>query len=968
MSAAAALLYFFSGATGLCYEVLWARMLSAQFGASIFGIAATVTAFLLGLGIGSLASARFLDVSPRSALRVFAVLEGTVAVYALALPAIVAHGSSHLEALAPMLDWAQWSTLQGAIAVVLLGLPAAAMGASFPMVVRALPATPATLGRIYGINCLGAALGALGSLFLLEAMGWADALYAVAAGSMAIAAGAAFLATEFFATAFPATFSASERTPPVATPAHASTDPGTPGTPPAAKTRNPPAPTANLADRLAYAAVGAAALMLELGWTRLYGMVMLRTEYVLAIVLAVYLLGTAIGSLIAARAMRYPAGAVWLARLVPPVAAAGILIGLWSLPTFSLWVQTAHFSSFREALTLQALVLAGSMLPTTAALGAWLPLLARRIASRGALEPNAHFDGRAVAHVNDRADAHADAKADARTAAALYGANCLGAAIGAALTVTVAIPAIGTAACVALAAVLLLALGGRLRFGLSSGPSFGLRTGSGAGPGRTVWVALPIVALAAWPVHRFPAPARMLRDPAMFAYERYRYEDALTFNQVAEGTDGQLVLLTDLQHMDASSDPAAVRIQADQARLPLLLHPAPHRILFLGLGTGVSAAGSLPDPNLDRTAVEISPGAIHAARTWFAPVNGGVMDRMRVVHDDARHFLAAQTRHYDVIVGDLFHPDLAGMSNLLSVEQFRRAREHLTANGVFAQWIALNQFDLISLQTVLRSFRTVFPDSQLFLDGMHLALIGSTQPLRDAPVMAANLAALASIAPADAVAATGGEGAATWLGRYWGPITAALAPPDGPVQSESRPVIEYRLPRLRYDRQSPLGDVLRALLRHRPTATAAANALGVLPAGLRPFVNAYAGTGFVTRSWIAAIAGDSSSADRNAHRAFDANPHNRWVAGAIADEMLAVLEQNTVVPDPDAGTAAQPAFDRIRKQLDRILRVDPDHVATLRALWHLERASGHPGAARAAFDRLRQVAPLDREVRSTLGR
>ena len=51
MNATAALLYFLSGATGLCYEVLWARMLSAQFGASTFGIAATVTAFLLGLGI-----------------------------------------------------------------------------------------------------------------------------------------------------------------------------------------------------------------------------------------------------------------------------------------------------------------------------------------------------------------------------------------------------------------------------------------------------------------------------------------------------------------------------------------------------------------------------------------------------------------------------------------------------------------------------------------------------------------------------------------------------------------------------------------------------------------------------------------------------------------------------------------------------------------------------------------------------
>ncbi len=903
MSAIAALLYFLSGATGLCYEVLWARMLSAQFGASTFGIAATVTAFLLGLGIGSLTAARIGGTTPRHALRAFAILEGAVACYALALPAIVAYGAPHLESLAPVLDFGEWSALQGTIAVILLGLPAAAMGASFPMIVRALPAAPTTLGRIYGINCLGAAIGALGSLFLLEGLGWANALYTVAAVSMAVAAGAGMLA---------ATLARGES--------------GGDDRRPSAVTPRP----VRRSDQLTYAAVGAAALLLELGWTRLYGMVMLRTEYVLAIVLAVYLLGTAIGSLIAARAVAHPTATVWLARLVPLVAASGILAGLWGLPAFSLWIQRAHFSSLHEALTLQALALCVAMLPTTAALGAWLPLLAHRSTGGDA--------------------APSSAQRDARTAATLYGANSLGAAIGASLTVTVAIPTIGTAACVALAAVLLLALGAQL------------------GAPRTAWIALPVAALLAWPVHRFPEPARMLRDPAMVARECYRYEDALTFNQVAEGSDGQRILLTDLQHMDASSDPAAVRIQADQARLPLLLHPAPRSILFLGLGTGVSASGSLPYPNLDRTAVEISPGAIHAARTWFAPVNGGVMDRMRVVHDDARHFLAAQTRHYDVIVGDLFHPDLAGMSNLLSVEQFRRARDHLTPDGVFAQWIALNQFDLPSLQTVLRSFRVAFPDAQLFVDGMHMALIGTLRPLRDAPAMTANLAALAASGSANVQAATGDEGAVTWLGRYWGPITAAIAPPGGPVQSESRPVIEYRLPRLRYARQPPLTGVLRALLQRRPAATMAAAALDIPPAARREFLAAYAGTGYVTRSWIAAIAGDPPAQDRDTHEAFDANPRDRWVAASIADEMLAVLEENTVVPAPDAGAAAQPAFDRIRAQLDRILEVDPDNVAALRALWHLERASGHPAAARAAFARLRRVTPLDLEVRSTLNK
>ena len=46
--------YFFSGVVALSYEVMWARLLSLQFGVSIFGVVVTVAAFMAGLGIGSL--------------------------------------------------------------------------------------------------------------------------------------------------------------------------------------------------------------------------------------------------------------------------------------------------------------------------------------------------------------------------------------------------------------------------------------------------------------------------------------------------------------------------------------------------------------------------------------------------------------------------------------------------------------------------------------------------------------------------------------------------------------------------------------------------------------------------------------------------------------------------------------------------------------------------------------------------
>jgi len=864
-------LYFFSGATGLCYEVLWARMVGAQFGVSTFGVAATVAAFLLGLGLGAAAGGRAaLAWSPAQALRRYAMLEGIVAAYALLLPALAGAGGPLLDSLAPQLSWWQWCAVQGLTAIALLALPAAAMGASFPVVLRALPNAAPALGRLYAANTFGAAAGAVLALALLATVGWMRAVQAVALGG-ALISGAALLASRK---------------------ADAAPVPRLGTTPP----QSLQAPQWRAL--LAYAAVGACALMLEIAWTRLYGIVLLRSEYVLAVILAVYLLGTALGSRLAARSGQR------LLSAIPLVACAGILLGVWALAPLSSWLQGRHFASLAAALGVQALALAACTLPVTCALGAWLPALARA----------------------DQVGQGSDGAADVRPhGTLLYGANCLGGAIGALLSVFLCIPLLGTVGTVVLAAVLMLLLGPLL------------------GASRGTLAALAPAIVAAFDLHAFPPPQRMLGPQAEATQERYRYEDALSLSQVVETPDGQRILLTDLQHLDASSDPAAVQLQADQARLPLLLHRAPGSVLFLGLGTGISASGSLAYPGLQRTAVEISPGAIAAAGQWFAPVNGAVMTQTRVAAGDARHFLAASKARYDVIVGDLFHPDIAGMGNLLSVEQFARARHCLAPGGLFVQWLAINQFDRESLHTVLRSFGRVFPDGQLFLDGAHLALVGSLDPL--AQGLAARLAGMDPLLPSPA---SGGEGAATWLGRYWGPVGGGT----GPVQTEAQPVIEFRLPRLRYggadeDDAAPVAEILRELLRQRPAPDEAARRLGLEAGQLAGFSSAYAASELYVQSWLATLDGDERRARQRLQLAFEANPQDRWIASELAEDQWQAMQRDGTADTPEA--------------IERVLRIYPEHVAALRAAWH-RAAQGHAPDAAAARERLRRVAPLDREL------
>ncbi|MCL5669075.1 MAG: fused MFS/spermidine synthase [Gammaproteobacteria bacterium] len=860
-------LYGLSGLTALAYQVLWARMLSLQFGVSIFGVIVTVAAFMAGLGAGSLTGSA-LSRRVGAHLVWYAALEGAVALFALLSPALFRLLDTLLDGLAAGVSLHVWYLAQGGATLLLLLIPATALGMTFPLMLRALAVSRFGVAELYGVNTLGAVLGALLPLWLLPTLGWMGAMQSMAGLGLVMALSAAVLALFSWNKIKPGLHNAAVR----------------PG----------------LKNLIAYGVVGAAALMLEIAWTRIFGMTLLRTEYVMALILAIFLLGIGLGSL-AVRAMRR---AAWFPALFPtlftvlPLAAAGFaVLSLWFVPRISAWAEQGAFHSLLQALTLQGLALAALTLPVTLMLGAWLPLLSRRIGGD-------------------------------ESGAVLYGANSVGAALGALAAGIIVMPLLGAPATVCIAALLLLLCGA-----VWITPRVKQLAAWGVG-------AL-LIALGAWPVRELPPVARLLPEAQGYSTDVFRHEDALAITHVAERPSGQRVLLTDLQRMDASTDQAAVAIQQNQARLPLLLHPAPRSVLFLGLGTGISAAGSLPFPQLERTAVEISQGVIEAA-PLFMPLNQAVLESTHIVRDDARRFLRATQQRYDVIIGDLFHPDLIGHSALLTTQQFARARARLNENGLFVQWLALNQFDAESLDSVLRGFKQVFPDSMLFMDGFRLALVGPRSSPPGAPAMLANLRRMDAEAQA---AATGGEGAWTWLGRYWGKIDAGA----GPVQDEWAPRIEYRLPRARYGGEMDLARLLEKLLRVRPALDDAAQQLQIAGTDRAGFERAYGASELALRGWLAGLRGGEDA--RLLRLAHEANPQDRWIGFALADAMYATL------PQASAGGRSE------QEALQAILEIRPDHAEVLRRLWHLERSAGDSTAAEQYRARLAEVSPLDKEVR-----
>ncbi len=846
-----------SGLCGLAYEVLWARMLGLQFGVSSFAAIVTVAAFMLGLATGCALAGR---ISISRPLRKLAMLEAGISLFALLLPWGVELTTPLIDRAAVHLSVFYWHGLIVIVALLLLTLPATAMGAGFPFLLAAWTRYGRNIGMAYGTNTLGAALGALLPLLLLPTLGWNLAIRVVAGLGLLGAAGLVVLdrahSQVIDEVRVGASLRAVERLHVVDS---------TRGT------------ASALTPLLGYTLIGVASIFLEMSWLRLFSLVMLRTEYVLALILGIMLVGMGCGSLMAARRLN----SAWL-DFLPWCASLCALVSLWALPTISAWIEHATFYSLVGAMLGEGLILAFLTLPITLCLGAWLPLLANRFDVKGSW---------------------------------LYMVNCLGAALGA-LVYVLCLPTIGSTGALVLAALLLLLSGLYL---------------AGA---RRAWWAVPLVAVVAASLSILPPVKTLL--PASMAGSRdlYRYEDAIAITQVVEQRDGQRVLLTDLRRRDASTEPVAVLVQTNQARLPLMLHPSPKRVLFLGIGTGISLAGSGSYPNLERTAVELSAGSIEAARRYFYLSNHRLLDSAHVTQDDARHFLSADTKTYDVIIGDLFHPDLAGVGSLLSVEQFMRVRGRLARDGIFVQWLALNQFDPETLDIVLRSFQAVFPAAQLFLDGLHLALVGPKVEFAGGWQGAGALLAHAEIID--------GEGANQWLGRYWGPIGRN----PGALQHEWAPVIEFLLPRLQYAQRNNVAELLSSLLMRRPNIGQAMRLLQIPLSGQEEFRRSYAGTELRVRSELAGLQGSVLEADKLLGLAYEADSQDRWTQYGVADRLLASLDA--------VAERGMTKSDLIRK----ILKINPWSVDAWAALWRLQKATGD-SAAEASRRRILELSPYD---------
>ncbi len=787
-------LYALSGAAALVYEVTWTRLLTLYLGHTVAAASTVLAAFMGGLAVGA-----WLARSADGRLRTYAWLEILTAAVAIALPVALA-------ATRPTLVWAyadgttpiRFGLVRLTLSLSLLGVPTAAMGATFPIAARWFAPDAAGAGPLYAANTAGAALGALSAGFwLIPVLGVRGTTWIAVALNGAAAAGALWLAR--------AGAAAGPSPPAAAAPARARPRRSRPA---AATTR--PQPILACA---AIAVSGFVALVYEVAWTRLLALVLGPTTYAFATMAASFIAGLALGSAAGsawARRARRPAPALAAALVVTGAAAS---IGGWyaasRLPLF-VAAQVSHPTiAFARLIAAQGAIVALLLLPMTVALGAAFPL-ALAVASRG------------PSHVGP-------------DVAGVYAANTAGAIAGALTGGFVLLPWVGlegTFRATALVAAL-AGLGCWVVAARAAGASLARAVAGAALAAAVVVLALALprwdLDLLASGAYKYAPYVRSGDVAAALTAGRLQfYEDGAAATVTVRDLAGTRAMAIDGK-VDASNA-GDMLTQRLLGLLPMLLHPRPRDICVIGLGSGVTVGSALAAGGVRRAdVVEISKEVVHAS-SLFARENGRVLDRpvVRLILGDGRSHLQLTRARYDVIVSEPSNPWMAGVAALFTREFFEAARARLAPDGLLCQWAHTYDISDRDLRSIVGTFQSVFPqgtmwlvgDGDLLLVGINgdavearLHLIAERWRIGSVPAALADVAVLGPATPFALLSLFAG-----------GPAALQAFAAGAPIQTDDRLALEFSGPRGIYGRSADenVREIRKLSQSNRPPAVAAA--------------------------------------------------------------------------------------------------------------------------------------------------
>jgi spermidine synthase len=697
----ALLLTVLTGTSALVYEVAWQKYFATLLGSHSEATAAILAIFLGGLSAGY---ALFGRVTRRLVLRaresgrparlllVYGLVEAAIGVYALLFPALFGL-AQRASLLVPRGHAGLGFGFDVALSALLIGPPTVLMGGTIPVLTLALAGDLQRATRVhawvYGFNTVGAFVGALlGGFWIVPRLGLDKSLAAMAAVNLI--AGFAFAALDRRATAV------------------------APELAPAAAAAGP-VPRVAAWSAVALLA-GFAMMSLQAALNRIGALTLGASQFTFAMVVAVFVLCIALGSLGVSALPRVPRGLLVGSQLLLLALLTLLYLGVPDAPYFAHVIRSLFRdadAAFSAYYALVFLALLGVLLVPIGLSGALLPLLFHQLR-------------REVGELG-------------LVAGRLYAWNTVGSLLGALLggyvlllwvdlhhVYRIALAAIAAGAAISL---WLTARARRLAAGLAV----------------LAPLAAALLFLPPWSPRRLsaglfreraPLPATYAGADAFFERRRLRSElrfyddDPTSTVTVFEGPpprDGGLnrgIVVNGKSDGNLIGDYATMALTA---LLPALMAERIERVFVIGWGTGVTVGEfAALEGTREIEVAEISRAVIDA-RPLFDPGNleASKSPKVKVRLGDAYRTLLQSEQRYDIIASEPSNPWVTGVEMLYSIEFLEAARSRLAPGGVYAQWFHTYEIDDESVDLVLRNYAAVFPHvSVWFTLATDLLLLG----------------------------------------------------------------------------------------------------------------------------------------------------------------------------------------------------------------------------------------------------
>ena len=699
--ATALVLTLLTGFSGLVYEVAWQKYLATLLGSHGEATAAVLAIFLGGLSAGYaffgrqtrrlVERARARDRRPRL-LYLYALVEAGIGLYALVFPWIF--GLAQQLSLFGPSGAASGFVFDVGLSALLLGPPTVLMGGTIPILTLALAGSLERATRVhawvYGINTAGAFAGALaGGFVLIPMLGLDGVLWTMACVNLVAAV--VFAQLDRRAGDIPTDLSPS----------------------------SPAQPIPRLAAWATVALLAGFAMMaLQTTLNRIGALAFGSSQFTFAMVVAVFVLCIALGSLFVSVFSRIPRGLV--------VGSQWALVFLL-FPLYLLLDDAPYWAHvFRAIFRSVDLAFYGYHIAVIAGL---FVLLLVPIGISGALLPLLFHELRR--EVRDLG----------WIAGRLYAWNTIGSLLGALIGGYVLLFWLD------LHQVYRVAMAA-LAIGASILTLLVLRPLPRVVP---VFILVPtlgaILLLPAWSPDQLASGLFRARAPLQFSFRGPEHlfehrkrgkvifydDDPISSVAVLEpdaGPGSRSIVVNGKSDGSLDGDYPTMALSA---LIPALMAENYDRAFVIGWGTGVTA-GELAalDGSREVRVAEISRAVIASAPLFdIGNLNASKNPKIEISSGDAYRTLLRSEGQYDLIISEPSNPWVTGVEMLYSREFLEAARARLAPGGVYGQWFHFYESDVEVVSLVLRTYARVFPHvSVWFTLGPDLLLLGFDEPQR----------------------------------------------------------------------------------------------------------------------------------------------------------------------------------------------------------------------------------------------